>query len=509
MTPRWFVALVGITLSGGAARAQDPPPEEGVPGEAPPVEAPAPPEQPPAEPPPVAPVAAPAPPVTADKPAPEPLSIGPSITFTFGSYGRVSVGSDLAGATPEPISAVAHAPRIVENTYVELELRTEGLAGGGWTWRAVITPVFVGEPFHYTGDLESTRVGVRNLYLETTRRGLRLWAGSRMVRGHDIYLLDFWPLDNLNLVGGGAGYTHGRLELGLLAGANRLLDPFQHQLISVSAPVLGAAEIEQLDRQRVVGAAKASLRVLDSDKDDAPLDLAASVYLEVQGLGSGTRERADGSKEALPGDAGFVVGGELSSWGFLRHGSHANLFLRYGKGLAATDWLAVPAAVGADLKTYPRASELLLGTSTNLELGVATLQLGGYARRFTSAAPDSSTDWWSGWEATLAVRPQVQLSGALGAAVDLSWQKRWPSGLSPTSGTALEPTIVQVAPMLLLTPGGTGGYTRPQLRLVYRAAHLDEGALDLYPLDDPRRDHAWVHFLGVQAEWWFNSTSYN
>ena len=37
-------------------------------------------------------------------------------------------------------------------------------------------------------------------------------------------------------------------------------------------------------------------------------------------------------------------------------------------------------------------------------------------------------------------------------------------------------------------------------------ARLNEGARDLYVPDDPRRAETWVHFLGVQAEWWFNST---
>jgi hypothetical protein len=53
---------------------------------------------------------------------------------------------------------------------------------------------------------------------------------------------------------------------------------------------------------------------------------------------------------------------------------------------------------------------------------------------------------------------------------------------------------------------GPSAYDRPQLRLVYRAARLNEGARDLYVPDDPRRAETWVHFLGVQAEWWFNST---
>jgi hypothetical protein len=60
--------------------------------------------------------------------------------------------------------------------------------------------------------------------------------------------------------------------------------------------------------------------------------------------------------------------------------------------------------------------------------------------------------------------------------------------------------------MIVYSPFGVGSYDRPAFRLVYRAAHLNRGARDLYPLDDARRDRAWVHYLGLQAEWWFNSS---
>jgi hypothetical protein len=43
---------------------------------------------------------------------------------------------------------------------------------------------------------------------------------------------------------------------------------------------------------------------------------------------------------------------------------------------------------------------------------------------------------------------------------------------------------------------------------VYRAAFLNEGARDLYEPADPRHDDKVTHFLGFQAEWWFNSTTY-
>ena len=86
---------------------------------------------------------------------------------------------------------------------------------------------------------------------------------------------------------------------------------------------------------------------------------------------------------------------------------------------------------------------------------------------------------------------------------------RFPRGLSPATLSAADPAVFQIAPMALYSPFGPGSYARPQLRLVYRAAHLNAAARDqLYALEDPRRTLEWVHFLGVQAEWWFNSSTY-
>ena len=65
--------------------------------------------------------------------------------------------------------------------------------------------------------------------------------------------------------------------------------------------------------------------------------------------------------------------------------------------------------------------------------------------------------------------------------------------------------MFQIAPMIVYSPMGPSAYDRPQLRAVFRAAHLNQGALDDYVPDDPRHAHDWVYFLGLEAEWWFNS----
>ena len=36
----------------------------------------------------------------------------------------------------------------------------------------------------------------------------------------------------------------------------------------------------------------------------------------------------------------------------------------------------------------------------------------------------------------------------------------------------------------------------------------NQGALDAYVPDDPRHAHGTVYYLGLQAEWWFNSSNY-
>ena len=63
--------------------------------------------------------------------------------------------------------------------------------------------------------------------------------------------------------------------------------------------------------------------------------------------------------------------------------------------------------------------------------------------------------------------------------------------------------------MLVYSPMGPSGYDRPQVRLVVRSARRNQAALDLFVDQDERRNERWTYFLGVQCEWWFNSTGYN
>ncbi len=439
--------------------------------------------------------------------------------FKFGSYGRVVAGSDLRGGKPTKLLVVARGPRVVEASYLELDFQYLTYAPFTGTRaikvRPVVTLAFAGQLFHDTGQFDA-QPALRNMFLEADLwRNLTAWAGSRMYRGDDIYLFDTWPLDDQNTVGAGVQYRRAKdvfngdvLELAVHGGVNRLLDPFTFQQVEVPDPEQGAATVLQLDRQRLVASTTASY-VLGGRGLEPSYKL--KVHGEVHALPSGTRRRepGDGSLERLPSDRGFLVGAQLGMFRVEQgrdRRDHLNLFARYARGLAAFDELAPPTSLGPNLKTT-RASELQLGLSGAYEHAFGNVIVGALARRFVDA-DGTSADPDDGWEYAIDARPLANLWGAFYGGADISYQARFPRGLNPITLNAEDPAIFQFAPMLVYSPMGRSAYHRPQLRLLYRAAHLNQGARDLYVPDDPRHGDPWVHFLGVQAEWWFNSFTY-
>ncbi|WP_438016291.1 carbohydrate porin [Sorangium sp. So ce315] len=130
--------------------------------------------------------------------------------FSFGSYGRVVAASDLRGRPGRDADIVAHGSRLDESSYVELTLRRDDHWQKTGASTGVVTTLALAHPiFHHDGVFDAS-IALRNLYLEVSdlgAKGLSLWAGSRMYRGDDIYLLDWWPLDNLSTLGSGVKTT--------------------------------------------------------------------------------------------------------------------------------------------------------------------------------------------------------------------------------------------------------------------------------------------------------------
>jgi hypothetical protein len=431
--------------------------------------------------------------------------------FHFGSYGRVVAGGDATGRPGRNADIVAHGSRLDESTYAELEVRREDYweATGTYT-RMVMTLAFANPIFHYNGKFDAA-LAIRNLYIEAADigvKGLNVWMGSRMYRGDDIYLLNFWPLDNLNTIGGGASYRlASRTVFKLHAGLNQPNSGWFRQTID-RPPVhnqLGATEVALLDRQKLIASAKVEHTVPVGESGG----IKGTGYGELHYTGAGQRELRDLVYEDLPADKGFVVGAQAS--GFTgKRSTHLNLIARYARGLAAYGEFNAPVQLALD-RTSAGASELLFAAGGNYEAGPFGLMLGAYYRRWRNAS--DGLDFHDLNEGIAILRPQIWLGKKkiAGIALEGSYQAQQRGIQLISDDGALAPLFSQVGRfgvIPFLSPGGQGGFTRPHLQLIYVLTGRDQRARSLYVPEDIFARRGVDHLIAITAEWWFGSTSY-
>ena len=443
--------------------------------------------------------------------SPEPEDANPKGSFEFGSYGRVGIASDLEGRVATPLNFVSHGPRFDEDSYAELELRREDSFKNQIQSRIVATVALAAPFFHFSGDASQMFL-VRNLYAQAKYKGFVAWIGSRMYRGDDIYLLDWWPLDNQNTIGGGASYDFEKADARIAAhvGMQRLDDPYQYQVTQVPSPFgIGATGVVSLDRPRMVQTLKYTQlfrngRVFKNPK----AGMKVILYGEVQEIGAGVyQDPISNQQVGLPSDTGFVVGGQVGFWTGERD-THLNMFVRYAHGLGAYDMLAVPTTF-ANNRTTGDSQEVLFALGGNFESGMFGL-LGGAYYRYFSDGSESGTSLQRYSEGTIDVRPQIYLGNYFGVALDASFQARRYAFPDPNSATGapLFASMWRFALMPYFSPFGRGSYKRPQFRIIYAASVPDAGFKSLYPAEDFRAQRDVEHYLGLNVEWWFNSSSY-
>ena len=304
-----LAVTAALALSPSFARAEEAPRVPSPEDPATKTEAPAPPTSPPTRVDgPVDPARPPSPVPPAHPEVPEPGR------FEFGSYGRVRFGSDLRGGTGRSANVVSHGTRIDEESYAELELRREDTFRDDIKTKVVTTLAVFPPFFHFSGN-PTQQIALRNLYAQASYGGYTLWAGSRMYRGDDIYLLDWWPLDNQNTLGGGFGArlppALGETTVAAHVGMQRLDNPYQFQQIAAQAPFgFGAISVTKLDRPRTVETLKithllrnsATRRLFDGDKkgfkvDAGRLERYRSLYRSFPGECEPS-DRADVSDES-------------------------------------------------------------------------------------------------------------------------------------------------------------------------------------------------------------------
>jgi maltoporin len=78
----------------------------------------------------------------------------------------------------------------------------------------------------------------------------------------------------------------------------------------------------------------------------------------------------------------------------------------------------------------------------------------------------------------------------------------------PDGDGPLTASVAKLGIMPYFSPSGRGMFKRPVIRLLYNASFRDSGARSLYPAQDVFASRSTEHYLGVGAEWWFNSSSY-
>lgn len=430
--------------------------------------------------------------------------------FHFGSYGRMRAATDLRGGGPQTANFVAHGSRLELAPYLELELRRTDYVDDVRV-RVISTVAMAGDPFHYTGRFETT-TAVRNMFVDVRgigSPGLTLWAGARMYRGDDAYLLDFWPLDNLNTVGGGAIFdATNSTRIALHAGANRLLDgQFQYQEQALpSRSHFGSDTAVTLDRPRTIASAKITQYFPNNrEAKGAKITLYGEAHYLPSGEFNPSASNTVVPAVQLPSDTGFVIGAQGTAFGFGDRDGHVHLWARYARGLAAYGDLAVPFGLDRERRSS-KASEFLLATSGNYEAGPFGAMLAAYVRNFrdASSAQYSRNQYWEG---IFAVRPIVYTSKHTGLGGEVSYQYKSVNVLND-DGTHTTPQAWRFSVLPLLTPYGWGSFRRPIIHAVYTATMRNRAAQEYYPADDPRASRAVEHYFGLHAEWWFNSSSY-
>ena len=420
--------------------------------------------------------------------------------FEFGSYGRLGVGSDLTGRLGRGVNVVSHGPRLIEDGYAELELRREDTFGPVKS-RVVTTVAFFAPFFHFSGEL-TQHLALRNLYAEGTVGPLSLWAGSRMYRGDDVYLLNFWPLDDQNTVGGGF-----RVKLGEATaiaghvGMQRLDLPSQSQAIIAQSPLgFGTVSVARLDRPRLIETLK-----LTHELKAGTGGFRAALYGEGHQLSAGVSRNAQtGDETVLPADWGLVVGGQLSAW--LPDNRFLHLWVREAVGLGASDELTVPVTTANDRTTRGASSTrfALAGGWDTAHFGVL---LGAYVDLVRDAGVAKVTAQKYD-EGALSVRGQWYANKYFGVAAEASYQRRIYALVDPVSGALRSGGVTQLGVMPYFSPLGQGLFARPQLRLVYALSLRDAGARSFYAADDVASQRGVEHYVGVSVEWWFNASTY-
>ena len=104
------------------------------------------------------------------------------------------------------------------------------------------------------------------------------------------------------------------------------------------------------------------------------------------------------------------------------------------------------------------------------------------------------------------VRPHVYFSDRAGVFVEGSYQASQRGVLGPNGATPLTGTMWRFGLAPFVSPAGKGSFRRPQLRAIWLFSRRNDDARGFYAADDVFARRNTEQFLGIEAEWWFNSS---
>ncbi|WP_104981444.1 carbohydrate porin [Sorangium cellulosum] len=442
----------------------------------------------------------------------------PESGFFFGSVGRAVAAMDAELGPGRDADIVLRGSRLDESTFIQMDLeRQDYWESTGATTRVAVRLVVDAPTLHYNNARPwNINMSVRNAFVEERDlgvKGLSVWMGSRLYRGDNSELLDFWPLDWLNTLGGGVRYDlpTKRTYFAAHAGINRPLTPYFLQTVerpsALNQP--GTTNVNILDRQRLITSFKASHTVPVGEKGG----VKGILYGELHKLPSGRRETAEaGVYEDLPRDSGYVVGAQVSPFTGVNN-SHLHLFLRYAGDLAAHGEFGGPSQPAPD-GTASGAHELMFTMSANYETGPLGLMTSGYVRSFRNAS--ETFDFGDLDEGIFVVRPHFYLRDWGGVAVEASYQAQRRGRVPPPPDAAApgaaapaghhSASLWRFGLVPFLNAAGKGDFKRPQFRFIWLVTRRDEGAKALYTQDDVFSQRTWEHFIGLNIEWNFKAS---
>ena len=438
------------------------------------------------------------------------LSYSYADNLQIGSYGRIGINSNLKGGRTKEIKVVSHSSRIEESPYQEIyfkyDFSSKTATKNNIRNELNFAIAFDDSIFHYNGNFK-VKSAIRNFYLNSKNliKGLNLWVGSRMYRGDDIYLLDFWPLDNLNTLGAGLCYKIGNTLIKFHTGTNRLDQGNKkdsYQLLYYTVPLrdkIGTQKIIILNRQKYIADLSFSHKLKD---------FKFKFYTELHRI-SKSDYKYENQNYTLPQDGGFLLGTQVTYLGFGKN-NFIHLFFKYSSALAAYGELGIPYDLNRDNKTSG-AKEILLGLSFNLEKNNFGIMAGSYIRSFKDAdASEYDNDDIS--EGIVDIRFLYYISDFFHISTELSYQRLSYKNLDSITLKQEIPQIFKFMLLPTISPNGRGNYTQPKISLVYGLSLYNNSAekiIDPLYLDNeeisPETWENLSHYIGITAQWWFNN----